>query len=200
MNKREHILLSTLKVIGDVGYGKTTMSAVAKQADIGKSTIYEYFDSKDAMIMESTVHFAELWITRLNDEAWRIGHDFESILYQAIALSLKYLSEEFEKPASLFHGFQDMNLSNDMKKCYSEAMTPVMEVSKKQAFDLIALGQKEGVIRQDIDDVEIEFTLRTIVVLTASLLRRGPSTLPEYDKSREEMIGYIIKYITNALK
>ncbi len=50
--KRNHILLSALRVFARKGYRRATIKDVAKEAGIGKSTIYEYFSSKIELFRE----------------------------------------------------------------------------------------------------------------------------------------------------
>ena len=51
-DKRKAILKSTLELIKDNGFHGTPISLVAKNAGVASGTIYHYFPSKDAIIME----------------------------------------------------------------------------------------------------------------------------------------------------
>ena len=51
-DKREAILKSTLELIKDNGFHGTPISLIAKNAGVASGTIYHYFPSKDAIIME----------------------------------------------------------------------------------------------------------------------------------------------------
>jgi AcrR family transcriptional regulator len=51
-DKREAILKSTLELIKDNGFHGTPISMIAKNAGVASGTIYHYFPSKDAIIME----------------------------------------------------------------------------------------------------------------------------------------------------
>ena len=57
--KRAHIRDSAMIVFGKYGYEKTRMTDVAKQAKIGKGTIYEYFESKEEIFFEIFKNFFE---------------------------------------------------------------------------------------------------------------------------------------------
>lgn len=50
--KRREIALKCSDLIHEVGMKKLTVAQVAKTADIGKGTIYEYFENKDDIIFE----------------------------------------------------------------------------------------------------------------------------------------------------
>ncbi|PVH23980.1 TetR/AcrR family transcriptional regulator [Sphingobacterium corticibacter] len=51
-DKREAIFQSTLVLLQDNGFHGTPMSQIAQQAKISVGTIYHYFESKEALIME----------------------------------------------------------------------------------------------------------------------------------------------------
>ena len=49
IDRERRILDAALKVFADQGYSGTTMEAVAAEAGLSKPTLYQYFDSKDAL-------------------------------------------------------------------------------------------------------------------------------------------------------
>ncbi|HSQ43651.1 MAG TPA: TetR/AcrR family transcriptional regulator, partial [Ginsengibacter sp.] len=51
-DKKEAILKSTLELIKDNGFHGTPISMIAKHAGVASGTIYHYFPSKDAIIVE----------------------------------------------------------------------------------------------------------------------------------------------------
>ena len=51
-DKRDAILKSTLELIKDNGFHGAPISLIAKKAGVASGTIYHYFPSKDAIIME----------------------------------------------------------------------------------------------------------------------------------------------------
>jgi len=54
--KREAVLNSTLSLLRKHGFHGTPMSQIAKHAGVAAGTIYHYFESKDALILELYVH------------------------------------------------------------------------------------------------------------------------------------------------
>ena len=57
--KRLEILEAALKVISQVGFEGAKMEEIAREAGIGKGTIYEYFDSKNTLFQEMLRHCTE---------------------------------------------------------------------------------------------------------------------------------------------
>lgn len=56
MTKKEKILAATLKLIVSKGIDNTPMSEIAKEADTGMGTIYNYFSTKEVLINELYFH------------------------------------------------------------------------------------------------------------------------------------------------
>ena len=52
LSKKDLILSSAIQIFCDNGFDRTTINEVAKKAGIGKSTVYEYFKSKDELFIE----------------------------------------------------------------------------------------------------------------------------------------------------
>ncbi len=52
MNKRERILMAALKVFSRKGFHRVKVEEIAQEAEIGKGTIYEYFESKEDIFQQ----------------------------------------------------------------------------------------------------------------------------------------------------
>lgn len=57
--KRQHIIRAAAKVMASKGYAGTVMADIAVAADIGKGTLYEYFDSKEDLFFAVFRWFGE---------------------------------------------------------------------------------------------------------------------------------------------
>jgi len=68
---RAQIVEVALDLFLDQGYGDTTMEQVAERAEVGLSTLYRYFPSKDLLLLEPlmrTFDFATLLAARPDEE------------------------------------------------------------------------------------------------------------------------------------
>ncbi|QNL48866.1 TetR/AcrR family transcriptional regulator [Olivibacter sp. SDN3] len=66
--KKENILNSMLELIASHGLQGVSMSSLAKKANVAAGTIYHYFESKDAMILELFQYVR----TSINNEIFKI--------------------------------------------------------------------------------------------------------------------------------
>jgi len=62
--RRKEIALATLEIFAEKGFEATSMSQIAKLAGIGKGTIYEYFESKEELILSAI----KAWVETIQSE------------------------------------------------------------------------------------------------------------------------------------
>ena len=66
--KRRHIIHAAARVFADRGFSGTMMADIADHAGIGKGTLYEYFDSKEALFFSVFE-----WYSRQTEEAAKVS-------------------------------------------------------------------------------------------------------------------------------
>jgi len=83
--RRAALLAAAVELAMEEGSGSVTMSAVAARAGLSRSSLYEYFDSREDLIADLVLDELDLWASSLNDqvsatatalehvEAWMVG-------------------------------------------------------------------------------------------------------------------------------
>lgn len=66
---RDLILDAVERLIGVLGYSKTTMDDVAREAGVGKRTIYVHFPSKEEVVLCTIDRIVDRLVARLRDHA-----------------------------------------------------------------------------------------------------------------------------------
>src|ERR687897_1936033 len=56
---RQAILSATADLVGEVGYAKLTVEAIAARAGVGKQTIYRWWPSKGAVLFDAFLALSE---------------------------------------------------------------------------------------------------------------------------------------------
>src|SRR6478735_1113635 len=75
---RESILAATAKMFQEVGYEQLTIEGIAKQAGVGKQTIYRWWGSKSALVAD-----VEAWVSSVTGIL--VSHNGESLLRSLVA-------------------------------------------------------------------------------------------------------------------
>lgn len=90
--KKESIYSEVLSMLNDrVDYKSITLLEVASRCGMGKSTIYEYFSSKDEMIFNSMIYYLNNMIKFFSQESFEITSFRESLrtYIKAVMISMK---------------------------------------------------------------------------------------------------------------
>ena len=70
--RAQHILATATRLILHYGYDKTTMSDIAAEANVSKSTMYLYWQSKEelfrALLTRETLDVVDDWLRRVQDD------------------------------------------------------------------------------------------------------------------------------------
>jgi len=142
--RKNQILTSAIKVFGERGFQNATISEIAKNAQMGDATIYEYFKSKEDLLLAIPVEVTKEIIPQINYHmmgikgafnklrkfVWWYLNFFEnnpeygSIVLLELKTSRTYISNEAYQAARNFHGV---------------------------ILDIIKEGQEEGVIDKETD-------------------------------------------------
>jgi AcrR family transcriptional regulator len=149
-NRRTNILAAAARVFAEKGYAATRIIEVARAAQVGKGTIYEYFPSKEALffaVFESMMAASETTIVRTTEGL--VG-DF--------AARLKALSEQLVatwlddiQMYALVMEFWSATASSPGRDRFKTSFLTGYKALRRVVGDLIRLGQADGEVRSDCD-------------------------------------------------
>jgi TetR/AcrR family transcriptional regulator, multidrug resistance operon repressor len=138
-DKRNAILKSTLELIKDNGFHGTPISMIAKNAGVASGTIYHYFTSKDAIIME--LHYQiknEMVAAMFNDGGTK--KEYKQQFFDGWINLCKYF---INNPSSLF--FHEQFNSSPYAKIVAKK-NPKGTVSKFN--DFFQFGMDKGYLKK----------------------------------------------------
>lgn len=142
--RREQIIQAAMTVFGKKGYHRAKIGEIAKEAEIGKSTVYEYFDSKKDLFEEMIRFIAQDYY-----------QDVESALEKGSTCRERLLS--FARNHGTFIKSHMELAENTMSDSHSvsEEIKREMLGWKMKIFqiieDVLKTGVKEGELRAEID-------------------------------------------------
>lgn len=152
---RERLFRAALSLFGKKGFAETTVEDITESADVGKGTFFNYFPSKDHIL----VAFGEMQLGKLQaavEEARRTNAPIRQFLRSLV----DRMTQEPTRNPEIIRAILQAYLST----------TPVREVmlalqKRVQALqtELIRLGQQQGEIRDDLPAGEIAYVFRQTI-------------------------------------
>jgi len=144
VNKREKIIQAAIDVFGKNGFQNSSISEIAKRADVADGTIYQYFKNKEdlffAIPAEKTREFCEELELHLQGITGSFNKMRKFVWYY-----LYFFQQNREYARTLM---LEMRVSKSFMK--SGTYSSLREFTGK-ALDIIKEGQEEGVIRTDVN-------------------------------------------------
>jgi AcrR family transcriptional regulator len=169
---RERIFRAALDLFARKGFAETTVEDITNAADVGKGTFFNYFPSKDHILLA----FGEMQLGRLQAAVEQAQTSSEPVETFLKSLRTRMTEEPSRNPA-IVRAILQAHLSS----------APVREVMGKnharaQALltQFIELGQNRGDVRKDIPATELAYVFRQTVFGTLLLWSLfGDATLPD---------------------
>lgn len=138
--KKKQVLEAAFNLMNsDDGIENLTMDEIAKQSNVGKTTVFKYFGSKENLIHEVFTYF----LTRMGDAARAIMAENKPFEETIIAMSLNKINY-LDKINKQFY----VDLMDYFTKKDDDGLSLIMQQYVKESYsmmlDLFHRGRKEG--------------------------------------------------------
>ncbi len=151
LNTRQKIFDTALQLFNKKGYDRVTVDDVCKKAGISKGTFYNYFKSKDQIIIEEFLkidHYYQEMLPEINSK-----ESYLERMKTFARLSLKYISEQGAPTVRIAYYSQ---LSPSIKTSpIVSPKRPLYQMAERLARE----AQENGELRGDIPSEEIANTV-----------------------------------------
>lgn len=184
LERQANILATTREMLAEVGYSATTMRGLAQRANVAPGTLYNLYNSKDALVFAAVEDL-------LNELAQRAGKSSAEGLHRILAQAEESARSIMDGPQyaeamtrALFTSGQDDLLN---KRLYARG-TPNLEGQVLKAMDL-------GQLREDVDAAVLarQMTASTWGIIMAWVM--GAVPLSEF---RSELLRAHIMILLSA--
>src|SRR5215469_6396526 len=167
---RERLFRSALDLFAQKGFAETTVEDITNAADVGKGTFFNYFPSKDHILLA----FGELQLAKLRDAVEEARHSSEPLPHYLRSLSERMTQEPMRNPAIV----RALLLAYLSSTPVREAMLDMQKRVLAFHSEMIALGQQRGEIRDDLPAIELAQVFRQTIFGTLLMWTLyGDSTL-----------------------
>ncbi|WP_433253776.1 TetR/AcrR family transcriptional regulator [Streptosporangium sp. CA-135522] len=147
---RRAILSAAIALLGELGYAKLTIEAIAARAGVGKQTIYRWWPSKGAVLVDAALSLSE-------DEEGSIALPDTGDLRADLRVVLRAIVDEYNDPAFdtmtralTVESLTDPKLNAEIT---GRVLRPLLEVTK----DRLRAGQEAGQVSEEVDlDLAVE--------------------------------------------
>src|SRR5271157_2924228 len=152
---RERIFRAALDLFAKQGFAETTVEDITNAADVGKGTFFNYFPSKDHILLA----FAEMQLAKLRlavEEARRTSVPMPQFMRSLGAL----MTQEPARNPDIIRVLLQAFLSNSQVR---EAMLDLQARVLAFHTEMIELGQGRGEIRDDLPAADIALVFRQTI-------------------------------------
>lgn len=182
--KKELIYEEVLSMLNDrVDYKSITLSEVAKRCNMGKSTIYEYFTSKDEMVFNSIIYYLNQMIKFFSNNfkisTFRVSL---KVFIKAVAITMK-ANYWMVMPWTFLDNYAPF-LTEENSDTITEMLYKCKEVIMTLFTRICQKGEEEGTLYK-IEENNVNFAFNGII---CSLTEEIDS---EYDLDSEEAKKFI---------
>jgi AcrR family transcriptional regulator len=168
---RERLFRAALDLFARKGFAETTVEDITNAADVGKGTFFNYFPSKDHILLA----FGEMQLEKLRTAVEDAHRSNEPMPVFLRTLRARMTEEPSRNPA-IVRAILQANLSSPPVR---EAMGKNHSRAQFLLTQLIQLGQDRGEIRKDLTATELAYVFRQTVFGTLLLWSLfGDATLP----------------------
>jgi AcrR family transcriptional regulator len=156
---RERLFRAALDLFAKKGFAETTVEDITNAADVGKGTFFNYFPSKDHILLA----FGEMQLGKLRqavDEARKTQQPLPAFLR---SLTTRMTAEPARNP-DLIRVLLLAFLSNqEVRKAMMDLQSRILALHT----EMIRLGQERGEIRNDLPPIELAQVFRQVIFGTA---------------------------------
>ncbi|UCE55981.1 MAG: TetR/AcrR family transcriptional regulator [Desulfobacterales bacterium] len=149
-DKKNRIIKAAASTFAQKGYAGASVADIASQADIGKGTIYEYFDSKEDLFFAVFEWYSEKTGAAATVSISALGGSAAQRL-EALNKTLMSLWDEIKDVFALVMEFWAASSSTWMRQRFQAAFKQLYHDFRSIVSDLIHDGIKRGEFREDVN-------------------------------------------------
>jgi AcrR family transcriptional regulator len=152
---RDRLFRAALKCFGEQGFAETTVEHITNAADVGKGTFFNYFPSKEHILLA----FGEMQLAKLETAIETARQTKEPLPEFLRSLGARMTQEPTRNPA-IIRAILQAYLSTTPVR---DAMIELQKRVHALHTQIIQLGQKRGEIRSDLPAADIAYVFRQTI-------------------------------------
>jgi AcrR family transcriptional regulator len=164
-NKVEAIYDATIQLVNEIGFAETSISKIAKRANVSAATIYIYHENKEDLLYKTYLKLkgklSERMFQKL-DETLTVRESFESIINNYVAFILTYTD---------YFLFLEQIMTSPLPKkwCIEDTTASLFQ----PVYKMFEVGKNEGLFKQEDVSMLIVYSILPIAELAKAHLLNG---------------------------
>ena len=146
--RKKELAQTALDLFAKKGFEHTTIKDIALAAGIGKGTVYEYFDTKDDLIIQAIND----WMEKLESEvmgAFSNDDDFESLIRKMVRGTMEAFIAD-PNTIKILIGIFQLFITDSEKTRHSNIVRDSLGKFRKIIVALLLEGVSKGILRPEI--------------------------------------------------
>lgn len=152
---RERLFRAALRLFAEKGFAETTVEDITEAADVGKGTFFNYFPSKDHILLA----FSDMQLGKLEELVAHFRNSDQSLRDFFQELTQRMTEEPLRNPGMI----RALLLGYLSSSAVREVMTEKQEHALALHTQIIEIGQSRGELRKDIPAIEIAHVFRQTI-------------------------------------
>jgi AcrR family transcriptional regulator len=152
---RERLFRSALELFAQKGFAETTVGDITEAADVGKGTFFNYFPSKDHILLA----FSDMQLGKLEEAVAGLRASPQPFRDFLETLITRMTEEPLRNPGMVRALLQGYLSSTEVR----EVMVRKQERAHRLHTQMVELGQERGEIRGDLPAAEIAHVFRQTI-------------------------------------
>ena len=161
--RKKEIALIALDIFAVTGFESTSISQIAKAANIGKGTVYEYFKSKEELILHSFKYWIEDMVATASELIINEKNSLKKIKTLILA-EIKAFMVDPKKVQLTLHMFQ-MLINTRAITEFTKIVDDLFEMMKDGVAGLFYEGIDNGTFKSEIKDNVETITINLMAFL-----------------------------------
>jgi AcrR family transcriptional regulator len=167
---REALFRAALDLFAEKGFLETTVEDITEAADVGKGTFFNYFPSKDHILLA----FGEMQLEKLEAAVAEARNNGEPMQQFLRSLGVRMTQEPTRHPGIIRTLLQAYLSTTPVRRAMGELQKRVQALHT----EIVQLGQERGEIRKDLPAAEIANVFRQTIFGTLLMWSvQGDATL-----------------------
>lgn len=185
--RRAQILAAAAQVFARRGFDRATVTEIARTAGLSEGSIYNYFRSKDELLMHIPRHLVLPELTPLLERSPATPDEMEALLLRIGAAAVERVRANTKFIKVFFSALPRLNPA--VREAYARLLPPVYAATALER--LLREGMRHGYLRRDLNPVIASRALPGMMMFMLMLqeIILGRRVVPfNYDEIMEEAV------------